>query len=237
MLQVTGLEVHRQRVPVLVGVDLEVRAGEVVALVGANGSGRTSLLLAVSGLLRPVRGQVLLDGRPLTGLRPDRVVAAGVGHVPQGRRVFARLTVRENLLVGGHLLLRRGRGTRAYEAAVERVLGLFPVLAERADSPAGTLSGGEQQQLAVGRALVARPRLLLLDEPTTGLAPTTAAALLDAVRRVAEEGTAVLLVDQAEPALRTADRGVVLETGRVVLTGPAADLLADPGLRAAHLGG
>ena len=228
MLRVEGLSVSYSGVPALVEVDLAVDAGEVVALVGANGAGKTTLLRTVSGLLRPRRGRVLLDGQRLSGLPAARVVARGVAHVPQGRRVFARLTVRENLEVGAHLT----RGS-----ALDRVHALFPVLAERAGQQAGTLSGGEQQQLAFGRALMAEPRVLLLDEPTTGLAPRVAAALLEAVQQVRADGTAVLLVEQAEPALRAADRGYVLETGRVVLQGPAAQLLADDGVRRAHLGG
>ena len=228
MLQVQGVSVSYAGVPALAGVDLAVDAGEVVALVGANGAGKTTLLRTVSGLLRPRRGRVLLDGQPLQGLPPEQVVARGVAHVPEGRRVFARMTVRENLAVGAHLT---GGG------ALDRVLALFPVLAERAGQQAGTLSGGEQQQLAFGRALMAEPRVLLLDEPTTGLAPRLAVALLDAVREVRAAGTAVLLVEQAEPALRTADRGYVLETGRIVLQGSSAELLADDGVRRAHLGG
>ena len=199
----------------------------MLALVGANGSGRTTLLRTVSGLLRPRSGRVLLEGEPLTGRSPAAVVARGVAHVPQGRRVFGRMTVRENLLVGAHL---------TGGAALDEVHALFPVLAERAGQAAGTLSGGEQQQLAFGRALMAEPRVLLLDEPTTGLAPLVAADLLGAVRAVRDRGVAVLLVEQAEPALRAADRGVVLEAGRVVLAGAAADLLADDGVRRAHLG-
>jgi len=228
VLQVQGVSVSYAGVPALAGVDLAVDAGEVVALVGANGAGKTTLLRTVSGLLRPRRGRVLLDGQPLQGLPPEQVVARGVAHVPEGRRVFARMTVRENLAVGAHLT---GGG------ALDRVLALFPVLAERAGQQAGTLSGGEQQQLAFGRALMAEPRVLLLDEPTTGLAPRLAVALLDAVREVRAAGTAVLLVEQAEPALRTADRGYVLETGRIVLQGSSAELLADDGVRRAHLGG
>jgi len=213
--------------PALVDVDLEVLPGQVLALVGANGSGRTTLLRTVSGLLRPSSGRVLLDGEPLAGVAAADVVARGVAHVPQGRRVFGRMTVRENLAVGAHL---------TSGGALADVLALFPVLAERADQAAGTLSGGEQQQLAFGRALMAEPRVLLLDEPTTGLGPQVAADLLAAVRAVRDRGVAVLLVDRAEPALRTADRGVVLEAGRVVLRGTAEELLADDGVRRAHLG-
>lgn len=227
MLRVERVSVSYGPVPALVEVDLDVTAGEVVALVGANGSGRTTLLRTLSGLLRPRSGRVVLDGEVLSGASPAAVVARGVAHVPQGRRVFGRMTVRENLLVGAHLT---GGG------ALEEVLALFPVLEERAGQAAGTLSGGEQQQLAFGRALMAEPRVLLLDEPTTGLSPIATADLMAAVRTVRDRGTAVLLVDQAEPALRAADRGVVLEAGRVVLRGSAADLLADDGVRRAHLG-
>ena len=227
MLRVERLCVAYGPVPALVDVDLEVGAGEVVALVGANGSGRTTLLRTVSGLLRPRSGRVLLEGEVLSGLAPAAVVARGVGHVPQGRRVFGRMTVRENLLVGAHL---------TSGGAMDEVLQLFPVLAERAGQAAGTLSGGEQQQLALGRALMSEPRVLLLDEPMTGLSPRAAAGVLATVRTLRGRGTAVLLVEQAGPALGAADRGVVLEAGRVVLSGPAAELLQDDGVRRAHLG-
>ena len=227
MLRLEQVCVSYGAAPALVDVDLEVLPGQVLALVGANGSGRTTLLRTVSGLLRPSSGRVLLDGEPLAGVAAADVVARGVAHVPQGRRVFGRMTVRENLAVGAHL---------TSGGALADVLALFPVLAERADQAAGTLSGGEQQQLAFGRALMAEPRVLLLDEPTTGLGPQVAADLLAAVRAVRDRGVAVLLVDRAEPALRTADRGVVLEAGRVVLRGTAEELLADDGVRRAHLG-
>lgn len=228
----SGLCVSYGRVPAVLDVDLAVMAGEVVALVGANGAGKTTVLRALSGLLRPRRGTVSLDGSSITGLSPATIVGRGLAHLPEGRRVFGRMTVRENLDVGAH------RADRTGSAAVRRqVLELFPVLAERSGQLAGTLSGGEQQQLVFGRALMAEPRVLLLDEPTTGLAGAVAQVLLAAVRQVAARGVAVLLVEQAEPALRTADRGLVLETGRVVLTGRAAELLADDRVRAAHLGG
>ena len=227
LLEVDGLSAGYGSGPVLNGISLSVGAGEVVALLGANGAGKTSCLRVLSGLLRPSGGQVLLDGEPLTALPAHALVSRGVAHVPEGRRVFARLSVRENLETGAYA--RRGPG------ALERVLALFPVLADRAGQVAGTLSGGEQQQLALGRALMSGPRLVLLDEPSTGLAPQAVQAVLAVVRQLAVEGVGVLLVEQdAGLALRTAGRAVVLETGRVVAAGTPQQVR--PLLGAAYLG-
>lgn len=227
LLQVRGLTAGYGSGQVLHDVSLQVAAGELVALLGANGSGRSSCLRAISGLLPAVTGEVLLDGEPLTGLGAHDVVRRGVAHVPEGRRVFGRMSVRENLAVGAYAT--KGDGP------IERVLALLPVLAERAAQPAGTLSGGEQQQLALGRALMSSPRLLLLDEPTTGLAPQAVEAVLLVVASLAAEGLGVLLVEQdAGLALARADRGYLLETGRVVAAG-VPDVLR-PLLGAAYLG-
>ncbi len=231
-LSVVGLSASYGRVPALVDLNLQVGAGEVLALIGPNGAGKSSALRAVSGLLRPGSGRVTVAGEEITGRSPAAVVAHGVVLVPAGRRVFTRLSVRENLAVGAHLATRS-----AATAALARVHRLFPVLAERAGQPAGTLSGGEQQQLAFGRALMAGPRVLLLDEPTTGLAAGPAERLLGAVREVAAEGVAVLLVERAGVALRTAGRGVVLDTGRVVAVGTSEELLRDHERRGTRLGG
>ena len=230
MLELREVSARHGAVPALHGVSLSVGPGEVVALLGANGSGRTTVLRTVSGLLRPTSGAVLLDGAELSRRPAHEVVGAGVAHVPEGRRVFARLSVLENLRMGAYA------GARG--PALDDVLDRFPVLAERRAQPAGTLSGGEQQLLALARALMSGPRVLLLDEPTTGLAPQAAEAVLDLVEELAREGTGVLLVEQdLGQALERAGRGYVLETGRVVAQGTAAELAADPAVAAAYLGG
>lgn len=217
-------------VPALHAVSFALAAGEVVALLGANGSGRSTLLRVLTGLLAPTAGSVLLDGRSLDGVPAHARVRRGLALVPEGRRVFARLSVHDNL--------RTGASTVADpQGAVQDVYARLPVLAQRRDQPAGTLSGGEQQLLALGRALASRPSVLLLDEPTTGLAPQAAERVLDQVVALAAQGMAVLLVEQdAGVALSVAQRGLVLETGRLVLSGPAAQLAADPALTAAYLG-
>ena len=231
-LEVDGLRVRYGAQEAVSGISFDVGAGEVVALLGANGAGKTTTLRAVSGLLRPSAGEVRLDGRRLDLLAAHDVVAAGVAHVPEGRRVFARMTVEENLELGGYT------DRRGMRSALDRVLALLPVLAERRAQLAGTLSGGEQQLLALGRALMSSPRVLLLDEPSTGLAPQAVEAVLAVVAARAAEGTAVLLVEQdAGVALTLAARAYVLETGRVVAAGPSAALREDPAVREAYLGG
>jgi branched-chain amino acid transport system ATP-binding protein len=232
MLEVRALRAGYAGVTVLWDVDLEVDGGEIVALVGANGAGKTTLLRAVSGLLRPAAGQVLVGGADTAGLAPERVAGLGVAHVPEGRRLFAGLSVRENLLVGAH---HRGRVDLGPD--LERVYGLFPVLAERADQVAGRLSGGEQQMCALGRALMGRPRLLLIDELSLGLAPRLVDELLAQLPDIAAEGTGIVLVEQdVEAALSVAARGYILESGRMVASGTGAGLLDDPRLREAYLG-
>jgi branched-chain amino acid transport system ATP-binding protein len=217
----------------LEGVSLRVQQGEIVTLLGANGAGKSTALRAVSGLVRPVRGRVLYDGKEITAWAPDAIVAAGVGHVPEGREVFPDFTALENLLVGAHTAARAQIPDR-----LARVFRIFPVLRERQRQSAGTLSGGEQQMLAIGRALMAAPRLLLLDEPSLGLAPMVSREIFRVVERVNAEGVTVLLVEQnARRALALASRGYVLETGRVVAAGASRDLAADPRIRAAYLGG
>jgi branched-chain amino acid transport system ATP-binding protein len=231
-LELEALRVRHGAHEAVSGVDLSVDAGEVVGLLGANGAGKTTTLRAVSGLLRPSGGQVRLDGRRLDRLAPHEVVAAGVAHVPEGRRVFSRMSVADNLEMGAYT------DRRGAPAARERVLDRLPVLAERREQAAGTLSGGEQQLLALGRALMSSPRVLLLDEPSTGLAPQAVEAVLAGVRELAADGVAVLLVEQdVEVALGIASRAYVLETGRVVVSGSSAQLREDPGVREAYLGG
>ena len=214
------------------GVNLSVSQGEIVTLLGANGAGKSTTLRAVSGLVRAMRGRIRFEGRDITEVAADAIVAAGVSHVPEGREIFPEFSVRENLLVGGHTVDRSRIGER-----LESVLRLFPALRERQAQAGGTLSGGEQQMLAIGRALMTRPRLLLLDEPSLGLAPMLAREIFRVIRRINEEGVAVLLVEQnARRALAVAARGYVLETGRLVASGASASLAADPRVRTAYLG-
>ena len=214
-------------------VSLEVRAGEIVALIGANGSGKTTTLRAVSGLLPLRQGRVALDGRRLDGLGPAAVVAAGVAHVPEGRQLFPTMTVQENLELGAHT----GEGRARRPETLARVFELFPRLAERRRQLAGTLSGGEQQMVAIGRALMARPRLLMLDEPSLGLAPVVVAAIFANLGAINRDGMTILLVEQnVLRALRLAHRAYVLENGTITLAGPSATLLADDRIRRAYLG-
>ena len=233
LLSLEDLHAAYGPVVALRGLDLVVHPGELVCLIGANGAGKTSTLRAVSGLLSPTRGRIVFDGRPIHGAEPADILVAGIAHCPEGRRVFPHLTVRENLEMGAYV--RRDR--RGVDADLERVSTHFPILAERRRQMAGTLSGGEQQMLAIGRALMSRPRLILLDEPSLGLAPAIVDATFAIIAGIRREGTTVLLVEQnAYRALRMADRGYVMETGRVVLEGRAADLLADDHVRRAYLG-
>ncbi|MCX7848893.1 ABC transporter ATP-binding protein [Thermus sp.] len=230
-LRVEGLESGYAKAQVLFGVDLEVEEGELVALLGANGAGKTTLLRTISGLLKPWKGRVELDGRDLQGLSPARRARLGLGHVPEGRQLFPLMSVEENLRLGAAFLApgREGEGfARAY--------ALFPRLAERRRQLAGTLSGGEQQMLAIARALMGFPRILLVDEPSLGLSPRLAEEVLWALRRVAEEGVGVLLVEQnVALSLEVAGRAYVMEHGRIVLKGSATDLLQDPRVREAYL--
>ena len=233
LLSVNGLSSGYGDVQILRDVSLEVREKEIVALIGANGAGKTTLLNTVSQLLKPTAGTISFAGRDLTAAPPDAVVRAGVVQAPQGRRLFAGLTVKENLLQGAYAR----KDSVGVEADLEWVYELLPRLKERASQPAGRLSGGEQQMCAIGRGLMGRPRLLLVDELSLGLAPLVVDHLLDLISRINERGTAVLLVEQdVQVALEHANRGYVLETGRIVRTGPAAELLDDPGIRQAYLG-
>jgi len=233
LLALEGVHASYGAVAALRGVSFTVGEGEIVTLIGANGAGKSTTLMAISGVLRPRGGDIRFAGSSLAGLRPDQVVRLGVSQVPEGRRIFPHLTVRENLALGAW-----ARSDRAGAAAdLEAVHGLFPVLAERASQAGGTLSGGEQQMLAIGRALMARPRLLLLDEPSLGLAPKVVEKIFLTIREINARGTTLLLVEQnALMALSIAHRGYVLEAGAVVHSGPAARLLGDPAVRAAYLG-
>ena len=233
MLRIDSLHVFYGAIHAVRGVSVEVGPSEIVTLIGANGAGKSTILRTISGLHRPRSGSILLDGADLTRMEPDAIVRAGVCHVPEGRRIFANLTVADNLELGGYTL----PGHLERRQAMERVLERFPRLRERLTQYAGTLSGGEQQMLAIGRALMARPRVLLLDEPSLGLAPQLVHDIFGIIREINEQGTAVLLVEQnAHMALGIAHRGYVIETGRVVLSDAAQKLLNNPEVRRAYLG-
>lgn len=232
LLEVRGLTAGFGAGPVLFDVDLDFRSGELVALIGANGAGKSTLLGVLSGLLPATRGRVTFEGRDLTNERPERVVAAGLVLVPQGRRLFASLSVEKNLRLGAYL-----RRDGQVEADLIRVLGYFPALADKLRRDAGTLSGGEQQMVAIGRGLMARPRLLMIDEPSLGLAPKVVDRVIEVARAINRDGTSILLVEQdVLVALEAADRGYVLENGRIVLSGPAPELQRNPEVRRAYLG-
>jgi branched-chain amino acid transport system ATP-binding protein len=233
LLEAKGLRSGYGRVEVLRGVDLRVEAGEFVAVIGANGAGKTTLMRTISGILRAFGGELRFDGQDLTRTSAPSVPSLGIAHVPEGRQVFPGLSVRENLLVGAYL--RRDRGHR--EGQLELVLGLFPRLRERLTQSAGTLSGGEQQMLAVGRALMLRPKLLMLDEPSQGLAPKVVGEMYEKLAEIHGTGTTILLVEQnVTAALRYAARAYVLEHGRVVLEGSSAELSGNDEVRRAYLG-
>jgi branched-chain amino acid transport system ATP-binding protein len=233
VLELHGLRASYGPIEALRGVDLEVRAGELVCLLGANGSGKSSTLRAISGLVRPTAGRILFEGRSIARLEPAAILEAGIAHCPEGRRVFPHLTVEENLAMGAYV--RRDRAGVA--ADLERVCTHFPILGERRRQAAGTLSGGEQQMLAIGRALMAKPKLILFDEPSLGLAPTVVETTFAVIADIRRHGTTVLMVEQnAYLALQMADRAYVMETGRIVLAGTARDLMADDHVRRAYLG-
>ena len=233
LLRVQGLDVYYGAVHALKGVDLDVRKGEVVTLIGANGAGKSTLLRTISGLVRPRAGSMTFDGQDLARLAPCKVVSAGISHSPEGRAVFANLTVEDNLVLGAYL-----RKDSAVSTDMERMFGIFPRLKERRKQPSGTLSGGEQQMLAIARALMSRPRLLLLDEPSLGLAPLLVRDIFQTIVEINREGTTILLVEQnANQALHVAHRGYVLETGHVTLSDTGPNLLANPAVKEAYLGG
>jgi branched-chain amino acid transport system ATP-binding protein len=234
MLEVRGLDCRYGKVSVLKGVSLEVRQGELVSLIGANGAGKTTTLRAISGLVPAVGGRIVFEGEDITRAPARRILELGIAHCPEGRRVFPYMTVQENLEMGCYL---RSDHARIVED-MDRILSRFPVLAERRRQPAGTLSGGEQQMLAIGRALMSRPRLMLFDEPSLGLAPTMVERTFDIVTEIRQQGTTVLMVEQnAYAALEMCDRSYVLESGAVALQGTGPELLGNPHVRQAYLGG
>ena len=233
MLSVQDLHAGYGPIKALRGIDLTVGQGEIVSLIGSNGAGKTTLLMTICGIVKPTGGTVRFDGRDVTGARSYDIMRQGVAQVPEGRRIFPRMTVMENLLIGvthkDKVLLRDD---------LERTFDAFPILKERRQQSGGTLSGGEQQMLAVGRALMSRPRLLLLDEPSLGLAPILVKQIFQIIRDINKRGTTILLVEQnAYAALNLAHRGYVLATGEIVMSGPAQELLENPDVRKAYLGG
>jgi branched-chain amino acid transport system ATP-binding protein len=233
ILSVRGIEVSYGTIKALHGIDLEVHKGEIVTLIGANGAGKTTTLRTISGLLKPRTGSVHFKDADITGTKPHVIVSRGISHVPEGRGIFANLTVHDNLELGGYL-----RKDKISAAEYERVYSLFPVPKERIKQNSGTLSGGEQQMLAISRALMAKPSLLLLDEPSLGLAPQMVQTIFRVIREINAEGTTILLVEQnAHMALVTAHRGYVMETGRITATDDTKALLASDRIKKAYLGG
>jgi branched-chain amino acid transport system ATP-binding protein len=232
LLEVNGIHTYYGSIEALRGVSLQVGAGEVVTMIGSNGAGKSTTLRSISGLSPPRRGSIRFDGRDITTMPPSRIVGLGISQVPEGRRCFPRMSVRENLELGAYL-----RPGADLSEDVERVFALFPVLGERHAQKAGTMSGGEQQMLAIGRALMARPRLLLLDEPSMGVAPILVERIYKTIAEISATGTTILLVEQnASYALGVSQRGYVLETGAVALSGKSTSLRQNPDVRKAYLG-
>ena len=234
MLEIKDLVVKYGGITAVKGISLAIEQGETVALIGANGAGKSSTLHAVSGLLRTASGTISFDGKDITGARPDKIVEMGLVQVPEGRQIFTRLTVEENLRMGAFV----NRDKADVARNKERVLSLFPILKERAGQSAGTLSGGEQQMLAIGRALMSRPKLLMLDEPSMGLSPIMTQEVFNVLRSLKEENITVFVVEQnAYEALELADRAYIMETGTIALEGRSADLINDDRVKNAYLGG
>ena len=234
LLQIEGLEAGYGDIRILWGVDLEVAEGEIVCLVGSNGAGKTTLLKTISGLVRPTAGSIAFAGKPLAGAEPDAVLGAGIAHVPEGRRLFRTMSVRDNLIMGAYL--RVGDPTVADD--LDRVMTMFPRLRERARQDAGTLSGGEQQMCAIGRGIMSRPKLLMIDELSLGLAPRAVELLTESLIEINKAGITILLIEQdVMAALEIASRGFVLDRGRVIMSGPSAVLAEAPEVREAYIGG
>jgi branched-chain amino acid transport system ATP-binding protein len=232
MLRLEGVTVSYGKIDALKGISLHIEPGEIVALIGANGAGKSTTLMAISHVVPVQSGRIFLNGRDISSRQTHEIVRMGISQVPEGRRIFPRMTVRENLEMGAYLGERKDQ-----EQEIERIFTLFPVLAERSRQFGGTLSGGEQQMLAIGRALMSRPRLLLLDEPSLGLAPIIVSRIFKIISEINQQGTTILLVEQnAKAALRLANRAYVMETGRIVMEGDASKLADDPGIKKAYLG-
>jgi branched-chain amino acid transport system ATP-binding protein len=231
MLKLENVRTSYGPIEALRGIDIEVAEGEIVSLIGNNGAGKSTCLMTISGVLRPSDGRITFEGADVSGMQPHEIVRRGISQVPEGRRIFSRLTVRENLEMGAF----PGRGD--FSSRLEDVCRLFPILRERQKQPGGTLSGGEQQMLAIGRALMSRPKLLLLDEPSLGLAPIMVAKIFRTIVEINREGVTVLLVEQnAKAALKLSHRGYVIESGSITLRGPSGDLLGNEKVRHAYLG-
>jgi len=234
VLTVENLECRYGKVSAVRGLSLDVKQGELVTLIGANGAGKTTTLKAISGVLRPAAGRIRFDGEEITGMPAKQIIARGIAHCPEGRHVFPYMTVRENLEMGCYLR----RDSHAIAADMERLFGRFPILAERRDQAAGTLSGGEQQMLAISRALMSRPKLVLFDEPSLGLAPNIVERTFEIIAQIRADGVTVMMVEQnAFAALELSDRSYVLEQGRVTLSGTGSELLSNPQVKRAYLGG
>ncbi|MHB1653798.1 MAG: ABC transporter ATP-binding protein [Desulfitobacteriaceae bacterium] len=233
MLKVSNLHVHYGKVQALKGISLEVHPGEVVTLIGSNGAGKSTLLKTISGLIRPKKGSITFQGEETTGLSPDLIVRRGIAHVPEGRRIFTNMTVMENLKLGAY----QRRDMAQVKADFDEIFSLFSVLKDRTKQMAGTLSGGEQQMLALSRALLSKPKLIILDEPSLGLAPVMVDIVFDVIDRIRKNGITILLVEQnALLALETAERAYVLETGEIKLSGPSSLVLKDERVKEAYLG-
>ena len=234
LLELENVHTYYGHIHALKGVSLRVEEGEIVTLIGANGAGKSTTLRTISGLIRPREGHIFLKGKDITRLPAHEIVAHGVGHVPEGRGIFPRLTVQENLEMGAYTI----NNAADVRNRMEEVFGLFPRLKERMEQKGGTLSGGEQQMLATGRGLMLKPHILLMDEPSMGLAPVLVDAIFDVIKKLNRDGTTILLVEQnALIALRTAHRAYVLETGQIVLSGTAQEVAANPDVKKAYLGG
>ena len=235
LLELHDVHIHYGGIEAVKGVDVEVDQGEIVTLIGGNGAGKTTTLKTISGLKHPTKGTIMFGGKPIQGLPAHRIVVLGIGHAPEGRRIFARMSVRENLEMGLYAGGKAGR--EKAKAALDRVFTLFPILQERIDQAGGTLSGGQQQMLAIGRALMTRPALLMLDEPSMGLAPMLVEKIFQIIVEINQQGTTVLLIEQnAHMALSVANRGYVIESGRIVLHDSAQALLGNDQVRKAYLG-
>jgi branched-chain amino acid transport system ATP-binding protein len=236
MLQITNLSAYYDRISALRRVSIHVQEGEIVCLIGANGAGKSTLLNVISGVVPASEGEIKFDGKSIKNLRPDKIVKRGIVQVPEGRQIFPDMTVKENLELGAYLRFKR-REKEEISETMENVFEKFPVLAQRKNQHAGTLSGGEQQMLAIGRALMSAPKILLLDEPSMGLAPIVVEQIFDIIRSLRDEGVTILLVEQnARSALSIADRGYVLETGTVILEGLSSELVEDEEVKRAYLG-
>ena len=233
MLEVKNLEVYYGVIQAIKGISFEVNEGEVIALIGANGAGKTTTLQTITGMLQPKAGEIIFEGKDISKIPGHKIVSMGMAHVPEGRRVFANMTVLQNLKMGAFTRSDKNE----IDATIEKVYKRFPRLKERQNQTAGTLSGGEQQMLAMGRALMSQPKIILMDEPSMGLSPIFVNEIFDIIKEVSESGTTVLLVEQnAKKALSIADRAYVLETGRITLEGKASDLLHDESVQKAYLG-